>query len=208
MQTSFMHPPFGFALFYLRSVAADERYVDKVTGKIMEPVTTAQIYWGAVPFVIIQGFMVGLVITFPQMVMHYKGPAVDASSIPRSSCQPCQPCSNLPGPAGHSWAPQLGAPKLGAPQLGAPGDHAARSRLTAPRRTRPRSILRGRLSFGGSEAAAYSFPACCCTIHESVDHISDLSPKIGVPLEGILAVLDLLERRVLRRLPHRVPSPP
>ena len=54
MQTSFMHPPFGFALFYLRSVAPKESYIDRVTGKRMEPVTTGQIYWGAVPFVVIQ----------------------------------------------------------------------------------------------------------------------------------------------------------
>ena len=59
MQTSFMHPPFGFALFYLRSVAPQEPYIDKVTGKRMEPVTTGQIYWGAVPFVVIQCIMVG-----------------------------------------------------------------------------------------------------------------------------------------------------
>jgi TRAP-type mannitol/chloroaromatic compound transport system permease large subunit len=72
MQTSFMHPPFGFALFYLRSVAAREPYRDKVTGQLMQPVTTAQIYWGAVPFVIIQVIMVALAILFPQMVLHYK----------------------------------------------------------------------------------------------------------------------------------------
>ncbi len=75
MQTSFMHPPFGFALFYLRSVAPKETYTDKVTGLRMEPVTTGQIYWGAVPFVVIQCIMVGLVIAFPAMVMHYKGAA-------------------------------------------------------------------------------------------------------------------------------------
>ncbi len=72
MQTSFMHPPFGFALFYLRSVAPKVAYTDKVTGKRMEPITTGQIYWGAVPFVVIQCIMVALVITFPSMVMHYK----------------------------------------------------------------------------------------------------------------------------------------
>ncbi|MGV8955524.1 MAG: TRAP transporter large permease, partial [Cypionkella sp.] len=65
MQTSFMHPPFGFALFYLRSVAPRDSYVDKVTGKLTEGVTTAQIYWGAVPFVIIQVVMIGIVIAFP-----------------------------------------------------------------------------------------------------------------------------------------------
>ena len=74
-QTSFMHPPFGFALFYLRSVAPKESFVDRVTGKRTEGVTTGQIYWGAVPFVVIQVIMVVLVILFPAMVMHYKGAA-------------------------------------------------------------------------------------------------------------------------------------
>ncbi|HEU4621247.1 MAG TPA: TRAP transporter large permease subunit [Burkholderiaceae bacterium] len=55
MQTSFMHPPFGFALFYLRSVAPKE-------------VKTTDIYWGAVPFVGIQIVMVALIIAFPQLV--------------------------------------------------------------------------------------------------------------------------------------------
>jgi TRAP-type mannitol/chloroaromatic compound transport system permease large subunit len=73
MQTSFMHPPFGFALFYLRSVAPAKEYVDKVTRKRMRPVTTGQIYWGAVPFVLIQVIMISLVILFPKMVMVYKG---------------------------------------------------------------------------------------------------------------------------------------
>src|SRR5690606_34995936 len=57
MQTSFMHPPFGFALFYLRSVAPSQPYVDKITGQRIAPVTTGQIYWGAVPFVVIQLIM-------------------------------------------------------------------------------------------------------------------------------------------------------
>lgn len=83
MQTSFMHPPFGFALFFLRSVAPKHRYKDKVTGLQMEPVTTGQIYWGAVPFVVIQCIMVALVIIFPKMVMHYKASAIqlDQKSI-------------------------------------------------------------------------------------------------------------------------------
>ena len=72
MQTSFMHPPFGFALFYLRSVAPTKDYLDRVSKKIIKGVTTGQIYWGAVPFVIIQVIMVGLVIAFPEMVMVYK----------------------------------------------------------------------------------------------------------------------------------------
>ncbi len=68
MQTSFMHPPFGFALFYLRSVAPREAYVDKPTGRRVEGVSTAQIYWGAVPFVVMQLAMVALVVAFPDLV--------------------------------------------------------------------------------------------------------------------------------------------
>ncbi|WP_310450265.1 TRAP transporter large permease subunit [Sulfuritalea sp.] len=68
MQTSFMHPPFGFALFYLRSVAPHNEYIDRLTKKTIPPVTTTQIYWGAVPFVIIQVIMVGIIIAFPQLV--------------------------------------------------------------------------------------------------------------------------------------------
>jgi len=68
MQTSFMHPPFGFALFYLRSVAPNKEYTDRVTKKTIAPVTTMQIYWGAVPFVIIQIIMVAPIIFFPGIV--------------------------------------------------------------------------------------------------------------------------------------------
>jgi tripartite ATP-independent transporter DctM subunit len=57
MQTSFMHPPFGFALFYLRSVAPAS-------------VKTTEIYWGAVPFVCIQIIMVAIIIFFPGIVSY------------------------------------------------------------------------------------------------------------------------------------------
>jgi GntP family gluconate:H+ symporter len=85
MQTSFMHPPFGFALFYLRSVAPDKAYQDKLTKKTIEPVKTTQIYWGAVPFVIIQIIMVGLIIAFPNLVSGGldKKEAVDMQQIER-----------------------------------------------------------------------------------------------------------------------------
>jgi len=68
MQTSFMHPPFGFALFYLRSVSPAKEYVDKITNKVIQPITTGQIYWGAVPFVVIQIIMVSILIAFPGLV--------------------------------------------------------------------------------------------------------------------------------------------
>ena len=83
MQTSFMHPPFGFALFYLRSVAPNEDYVDKVTKQPIKRVTIEEIYWGAVPFVLIQIFMVGLIIAFPGLVSSglSKDPTVDADTV-------------------------------------------------------------------------------------------------------------------------------
>ena len=64
MQTSFMHPPFGFALFYLRSVAPAS-------------IKTTDIYWGAIPFVCIQIIMVALIIIFPNIVS-YGDPAEKA----------------------------------------------------------------------------------------------------------------------------------
>jgi TRAP-type mannitol/chloroaromatic compound transport system permease large subunit len=115
MQTSFMHPPFGFALFYLRSVAPRSAYADPVTKKRMDGVTTGQIYWGAVPFVIIQVIMVGAVIAFPQMVMHYKGAPVDPAAVEIKI--PSLPTLGQPGAGGTN---QLGVPQLGAPQLGTP----------------------------------------------------------------------------------------
>jgi tripartite ATP-independent transporter DctM subunit len=66
MQTAFMHPPFGFALFYLKSVAP-------------KSIRTADIYWGAIPFVVIQLFMVAVVLAFPQVVLRDAPP--DASSV-------------------------------------------------------------------------------------------------------------------------------
>ena len=55
LQTSFLTPPFGFALFYLRSVAPPE-------------VTTGDIYRGAVPFVLLQLLVMLLIIVFPGLV--------------------------------------------------------------------------------------------------------------------------------------------
>jgi len=121
MQTSFMHPPFGFALFYLRSVAARVPYLDRITGKNIQPVTTGQIYWGAVPFVCIQIIMIGLTIAFPQMVMHYKGKVVDPSTIEIKM-------PDMPGLGGGLGLPPLGAPAGGT----APAQPAPANDLTKP----------------------------------------------------------------------------
>ncbi len=66
MQTAFMHPPFGFALFYLKSVAPKN-------------IRTADIYWGALPFLAIQLLMVALVLAFPQIVL--RDAPMDAGSV-------------------------------------------------------------------------------------------------------------------------------
>ena len=80
MQTSFMHPPFGFALFYLRGIAPKE-------------VKSSSIYWGAIPWVVLQVIMVGIVIAWPGLVTGLldKGTGVDPAKmqmeIPRSEYQ-------------------------------------------------------------------------------------------------------------------------
>ena len=58
MQTSFMHPPFGFALFYLRGIAPPS-------------VKSADIYWGAIPWVGLQLAMCAIVIVFPGVVTDF-----------------------------------------------------------------------------------------------------------------------------------------
>ncbi len=111
MQTSFMHPPFGFALFFLRSVAPRSSYIDKITRQKIAPVTSGQIYWGAVPFVGIQIFMIALTIAVPAMVMHYKGKVIDPGTVEIKM-------PDLPGLGGGGFGlPPLGGPS---PDLGAP----------------------------------------------------------------------------------------
>lgn len=68
LQTSFLSPPFGFALFYLRSVAPRTDYVDRVTGKTLAGITTPQIYKGAVLFIVLQLIMLTTVLSFPELV--------------------------------------------------------------------------------------------------------------------------------------------
>ena len=129
MQTSFLTPPVGFALFYLRSVAPRRSYLDKITGGRIPAVSTGDIYRGAVPFVGLQIVMVGLVIAFPQMVMHYRGPAVDTSNI-----RIHLPSGGLGGVGGSPFG--QGAPAGG-------GNAAPRGLGTGP----------GVPNFGGSPAA-------------------------------------------------------
>ena len=83
LQTSFLTPPFGFALFYLRSVAAKADYNDRVTQERIPAVTTTQIYKGAIAFICIQLVMVVAVIAWPNLVLDSldKGAAVNVEDV-------------------------------------------------------------------------------------------------------------------------------
>ena len=80
LQTSFLTPPFGFALFYLRSVAAKADYKDRITGELIPAVTTAQIYKGSIAFIVLQLIMVAVVISVPTLVTGGidQGPGINA----------------------------------------------------------------------------------------------------------------------------------
>jgi TRAP-type mannitol/chloroaromatic compound transport system permease large subunit len=68
LQTSFLTPPFGFALFYLRSVAPKNDYKDRITGENIPSVKTSEIYKGSIAFIVLQLIMVAAIIVFPNLV--------------------------------------------------------------------------------------------------------------------------------------------
>ncbi|MFN5254881.1 MAG: TRAP transporter large permease subunit [Limnohabitans sp.] len=68
LQTSFLTPPFGFALFYLRSVAPKNDYKDRITGDNIPSVKTSEIYKGSIAFIVLQLIMVAAIIVFPNLV--------------------------------------------------------------------------------------------------------------------------------------------
>ena len=96
-------PAFSSAGWYLKSAFISSSSVQR-TVKRMEPITTGQIYWGAVPFVFIQVFMVLLVIFFPAMVMHYKGVP---SNIDLNKVKIEVPQIELPPPLDFSQPPNI-----------------------------------------------------------------------------------------------------
>ena len=69
LQTSFLTPPLGFSLFFLRSVAPIAPYMDEVSGKMIQGVSTKQIYLGGIPFVLIQLVLVVSVLAMPEFFM-------------------------------------------------------------------------------------------------------------------------------------------
>ncbi len=76
LQTSFLTPPFGFALFYLRSVAARSDYTDLITKARIKAVTTAEIYKGSIAFIVLQLIMVGVIVANPTLVTGHLDKAV------------------------------------------------------------------------------------------------------------------------------------
>jgi TRAP-type mannitol/chloroaromatic compound transport system permease large subunit len=131
MQTSFMHPPFGFALFYLRSVAPSDDYDDRITSRRISRVTTGQIYWGAVPFVLIQVLMVGLIIAFPKLVSSGLGkePTVDVDkAFQQMQIQNREPSRDAPPMFGTPPAPSATATPGSSPSAPpASGEQPAKS---------------------------------------------------------------------------------
>ncbi len=101
MQTSFMHPPFGFALFYLRGIA-DTLFKEK---RIPEAIKSNDIYLGAIPWVIMQLILVTIVIFVPQTVTVFldKAEVVDLDKVrieipvDESATPPAGGASGVPG---------------------------------------------------------------------------------------------------------------
>jgi TRAP-type mannitol/chloroaromatic compound transport system permease large subunit len=83
LQTSFLTPPFGFALFYLRSVAPKNDYKDRVTGALIPSVKTTEIYKGSIAFIALQLIMVAMVIIYPGLVTGGmdEGTKLDANEV-------------------------------------------------------------------------------------------------------------------------------
>jgi TRAP-type mannitol/chloroaromatic compound transport system permease large subunit len=82
LQTSFLTPPFGFALFYLRSVAPKNDYKDRITGENIRAVSTTEIYKGSIAFIVLQLIMVAAIIMVPSLVTGglQEGVKVDADA--------------------------------------------------------------------------------------------------------------------------------
>ena len=85
MQTAFMHPPFGFALFYLRGIAP-------------KTVKSSDIYWGAIPWVGLQLILVAIVIFWPESVTYWldTGTGVDPASVRIEVPMPDLPAEDAP----------------------------------------------------------------------------------------------------------------
>ena len=167
MQTCFMHPPFGFALFYLRGIAPPS-------------VKTSDIYWGAIPWVVLQVILVAIVIFWPGSVTYWLDKEQQRRSVQdqdRHSAD--RPAADPVRLATHPVAA------------------ASQSKKS------PGAVLRGRRVFKTRSAARMAD-------HEGVvAELGDLEPLVAVLGEVRHRVVDLLERLVGRRdLGVQILAPP
>jgi len=119
LQTSFLTPPFGFALFYLRSVAPKTDYRDRITNKMIPAITTGQIYKGSIAFIVLQLIMVAVVVLNPELVSGNinKGVKInaeealqelrDAGRSAREQREPSAPSGSASAPAAADPMQQL-----------------------------------------------------------------------------------------------------
>jgi hypothetical protein len=155
LQTSFLTPPFGFALFYLRSVAAKEDYNDRITKERIPAVTTAQIYKGSIAFICVQLIMVSVVVFYPKLVVGTlmdTAPKVDANKA-------FDDLLNADTDRAESAAPNMEG--MGA--AGARGQCTGRARglrARCRREGRPDEGPAGRRQGRQEEVAAPHHPAC------------------------------------------------
>jgi len=126
MQTSFMHPPFGFALFYLRGIS-DTLFKEK---RIDRPVKSSDIYLGSIPWVAMQVILVAIVIFFPQTVTVFldKEVAVDLDKVklemPADMQQPQDNPVDMENPFGNAPAADATAPAAAPEPQGAAASSA------------------------------------------------------------------------------------
>jgi tripartite ATP-independent transporter DctM subunit len=122
MQTSFMHPPFGFALFYLRGIS-DTLFKN---GSLPRKVESKDIYIGAVPWVVMQLVLVAVVIAFPQSVTAFldKPQLLDLDKASRQLQQ-------MEGGSGTAPEPDPAASASGSAAGAAPAASAAESEAEA-----------------------------------------------------------------------------
>ncbi|MCZ7885736.1 MULTISPECIES: TRAP transporter large permease [Agrobacterium] len=152
LQTSFLTPPFGFSLFFLRSIAPNAAWVDKVTGKKMPGVKTTEIYRGVLPYIVIQFVMILVVIAFPGLVLTYKSghTSVDPNSVKiEIPGGPGGSGLSLPPLGGGGASPQQ--PSMGLPPLNLGGPAAAPSGQESGAPTSPPSLGLPPLNLGGPQ---------------------------------------------------------
>ena len=153
IQTSFMHPPFGFALFYLRGIAPPS-------------VKTSDIYWGAIPWVVLQVILVAIVILWPGSVTYWldKGSNVDPSKI------------------------QIEIPQIDLPPIDF-GQPPPRQIAATEQKNGPGAALRGR-------ALSIASAARVADHEGVVAELGDLEPLVAVVGVIGHRLVDLLERLV------------